>query len=95
MAALVAAFVVMLATAAQADVCMRHADMKSWLAAEFQESRVGRGPAGDRGLMLYELYLSAGGETWTIVRTRTDGMSCIAAAGDGWEISPLRQGDPS
>ncbi len=83
-----------LALAAQAQaqqyVCAPHEDMEAWLAKYFQEYRVGSGPAGEYGHALYEFYLSENGETWTIVRTRGDGLSCIKTSGDSWlEETPV------
>jgi hypothetical protein len=92
MAALVAAFVVMLASAAQAGVCLPHADMVAKLKQTHGEQKVGLG-LGSRGSTMFELFLAETG-SWTLLRTYTNGISCIVVFGNSWEISPLRQGDP-
>jgi hypothetical protein len=43
---------------------------------------------------VFELFVAETG-TWTFLMTRTNGISCITAFSNSWEISPLRQGDPS
>lgn len=41
--------------------------------------------------VLLEVYRTAGGETWTVLLTRPDGTSCIAAVGRDWVDVPAPQ----
>lgn len=45
---------------------------------------MGYGAAGAFAIM--EIYASATG-TWTVIVTDVTGMSCIVAAGEGWETT--------
>ena len=64
-------------------VCGNHADIEKRLQTGYQEVRTGVGLAGNGGLI--ELYTSEKG-TFTIVLTRPNGMSCLMAVGENWEI---------
>ena len=48
---------------------------------------------GASGEALYELFVADTG-TWTILVTRPDGTSCIAASGESWMTNTLLAGDP-
>jgi hypothetical protein len=48
---------------------------------------------GLRDNVVVEVYSSEETGTWTILMTRPDGMSCLLAAGQAWEIIP--PGDPA
>lgn len=37
-----------------------------------------------------EFFASIKGESWTILQTSPDGMSCVLSAGEGWEMSDPR-----
>ena len=73
--------------------CLPHDVMAAKLEARFREQQIGIG-AVPSGQAVFELFVAETG-TWTLLMTRPNGMSCITASGYGWEISPLRQGDPS
>ena len=81
------------ANAQNMSVCLPHADAVSKLKASYDEQKIGLG-LGQRGSSVVELYVSDTG-TWTVLITRTNGMSCIAASGDNWTTSPLLAGDPT
>ena len=70
---------------AQGGPCLPRADAIAKLKLHYQEQQVGIGVTA-RGSSLVELYVSERG-TWTILMTRADGISCIAAAGENW--SPI------
>jgi hypothetical protein len=78
---------------AQADgACLAHEDAVAKLKQHYGEQKVGLG-LGPRGSAVFELFVAETG-TWTLLVTRTDGLSCIAASGDNWMTSPLLAGDP-
>jgi len=64
-------------------VCGKHADIAKRLESGYQEVRTGIGLAGNGGLI--ELYTSEKG-TFTIVLTRPNGLSCLMAVGENWEV---------
>jgi hypothetical protein len=83
------------ATAGQAQdsgACMWHEDAVAELKQTYGEEKVGLG-LGPSGSAVFELFLAETG-TWTLLVTRTDGISCVAASGDNWMTSPLLAGDP-
>lgn len=43
---------------------------------------------------LLQVYYSEADDTWTVVTTTPDGMSCIVASGEHWERIPLTDTDP-
>lgn len=79
-----------LAPAARADdagnACAAHADVVRKLADRFGETRTSIGLHKDDAVV--EVFSSAATGTWTIVVTGADGMSCLLAAGQGWEQFP-------
>lgn len=71
---------------AHADsICGPRADFVKALKDKYQESRRGIGVSGEAAIV--EIYTSKAG-TYTIIVTRPDGLSCIIAAGSGWEELP-------
>lgn len=54
------------------------------LAAEYRETRVQQGVAGD-GRMMLVIFAAPNGATWTAVMVRSDGVGCMAAAGQDWQ----------
>ncbi len=64
------------------------------LEQKYGESRQGIGLVGDNKML--ELWRSTDG-TWTVLMTRTDGVTCIVAAGNSWnEMSePQPKSDPT
>ncbi len=81
------------ANAQNMSICLPHSDAVSKLKTTYEEQKIGLG-LGQRGSSVVELFVSDTG-TWTILVTRTNGMSCIAASGDNWSNSPLLAGDPA
>jgi hypothetical protein len=41
-----------------------------------------------------EVFARADGETWTIVTSRADGMSCIIGAGKAWQLLEVKPVGP-
>ncbi len=69
--------------AAQAQqFCLPHDDAVSRLKQFHGEEVQGLG-LGNRGESVVEIFVSQSG-TWTILVTRTNGVSCIAASGQDW-----------
>ncbi|MFT3972297.1 MAG: hypothetical protein QM699_02230 [Amaricoccus sp.] len=66
--------------------CAAHADVVRKLSDRFGETRTSIGLHKDDAVV--EVFSSAATGTWTIVVTGTDGMSCLLAAGKGWEQAP-------
>ena len=62
--------------------CVPHKVAIDQLAKVFNEKVVGLG-LGKNQQSVVELYVSSKG-SWTILVTLTNGMSCIAAAGENW-----------
>ena len=83
------------ATAGQAQeraACLPHEEAVAKLKQHYDEQKVGLGLGSERSA-LFELFVAETG-TWTLLVTRTNGISCIAASGDSWMGSPLLAGDP-
>ncbi len=74
-------------------MCLPREEAVKKLEDGYGERRVGLG-VGPSGGAIYELYVADTG-TWTILVTRPNGLSCIAASGDSWMTSVLRPGDPA
>ena len=81
------------AAAQMRATCLPHETAVSKLEKGYGEHRVGLG-IGPSGGAIYELYVAETG-TWTILVTRTNGLTCIAASGDSWMTSQLLAGDPT
>ena len=66
------------------------------LAEKYGEELVGAGLV-EQGF-LFELLVSQNGETWTLLMSFPDGISCVAAHGENWRRvtePPVRRGQPS
>jgi hypothetical protein len=66
------------------------------LGEKYGETRRGGGLAGPTAVV--EVYASEKTGTWTILRTGTNGLSCVMAVGEGWQsdaaaLTPA--GDPA
>jgi len=66
----------------QPQNCAPHADVLDHLANSFSESRRAIGLNSNNTVM--ELFASESG-SWTIIITLPSGMTCLAAAGEGFE----------
>ncbi len=86
-ASFVAMFAVLPAAQAQSK-CLPHEKAVGNLLRHYGEQAVGVG-LGTQGQSVFELYVAETG-TWTILVTRTNGMSCVAASGNDWsKLSPV------
>ena len=72
---------------------MARDEMLSTLERDYGEVPVAHGTAGNR---LVEMTASPDGRTWSLIVTWPEGGSCIFAAGQDWEVFPVkRSGQPS
>lgn len=67
---------------AAAQACLKHEQIVEKLKGKFQEKQLGYGLIGEKAIM--EIYASKEG-SWTIIVTRSNGISCVVAAGTDWE----------
>ena len=67
---------------AEAAQCGPRAAMTAALNQRYQESRQAIGLAGE--VTVIELFVSASG-TWTMTGTSARGLTCVIAAGEGWQ----------
>jgi len=63
---------------------MKTEAMEKVLAEEFNQTPWGVGIA-KTGKGLMQLYVTGSGETWTLVLSTPNGMSCVVAAGESWQ----------
>ena len=70
---------------AQQTICGARESLVERLEVRFKESETAFGITGNG--MVAELFVSAEG-SWTLVLTRPDGISCLMAAGQNWEMLP-------
>jgi len=70
--------------------CLLHDIAVEKLKNGWSEHRIGLGvsPSNNEVKAVLELFVSKTG-TWTILVTRPNGLSCIAASGDSWMSSPF------
>jgi hypothetical protein len=74
------------------NVCVKRDDVRQHLASKFSETPVAMGIASNGGVV--EVYSSGAGESWTIVITMPNGMSCMIASGENWEAVPVSLASP-
>lgn len=62
--------------------CADHRELRSLLGERFGEEPTSFGLASDGNLL--ELYVSARGDSWSLVSVGPGGMGCVVAVGRGW-----------
>ncbi len=72
--------------AAQQVACRPHDDVLAHLAQKYDEVPVAIGVTNKGGLV--EVLTTGDGDTWTIIVTTPQGISCLVAAGEGWRRVP-------
>ncbi len=82
---LVASLLVLAGTAQAQQHCLPREEAIAQLRQHHGETAHGLG-LDKRGRSVLELYVSEKG-SWTILVTRTDGLSCITASGENWTAS--------
>ena len=82
----------LIAFEAQAQpACMSHGKMVDLLSGRYSEQRVSVGL--ETSGRLIELFATADGETWTMVMTTPNGVTCVIAAGLEWQdVEPKGKG---
>jgi hypothetical protein len=65
-----------------AQQCDQRTTVIGHLAKKYQEAPVAIGVTSTGGLV--EVLTTGDGDTWTIIVSKPDGMSCLVAAGEGW-----------
>lgn len=71
---------------AEANACATRAEVLSHLSGEYGEAPVAIGAANNGGVI--EIMRSPESNTFTIIITMPDGMTCMIAAGSNWENLP-------
>ena len=74
------------------SLCAKYTDIAKHLSANYSEAPVSIGLASNGGLV--QVFSSKEGETWSIVMTMPNGMSCLLAAGESWENLPEKLKGP-
>jgi hypothetical protein len=86
------------ATPAAADpltaqpACQSRDDISQLLTQRFDEVPTALGLQSNGHLI--QVFVSKDGQTWTIVTTRPDGISCIVALGQHWQAVDAPAADP-
>ena len=81
---------------AQAANCAPRTAIVERLATKYGESRQSMGLGTNNAVV--EVFASADTGTWTILFTRPDGVACLIAAGQGFEMvaeAPMATGEPT
>jgi hypothetical protein len=73
-------------TATPGPACVKRAELIKHLQAQYQEAPAAVGIA-DNGSLL-EVFASKSGETWTVMVTMPNGISCMVASGQQWQDLP-------
>lgn len=78
---------VLLADEASAQfACSNRPEVLQYLADKYQETPVSIGLSSSGGVV--EVLSAPAGGSWTILITMPNGMSCMVAAGEGWQSVP-------
>ncbi|MEH6525908.1 MAG: hypothetical protein V7723_07520 [Sneathiella sp.] len=64
------------------SACFNRTDLIKHLSGKFEEAPIAAGLAANGSVL--ELFVSPEGETWTIILTRPDGITCVKASGESW-----------
>ncbi len=81
-ASLVVSLLLLAGTAQAHQPCLPHEEAIARLQRDHSETAMGFG-LGNRGQSVMELFTSESG-SWTVLITRTNGLSCITASGENW-----------
>lgn len=79
------------AALAQSQPCDQRKNVLGHLAKKYQEAPIAIGVTSTGSLV--EVLTTGDGETWTIIVSSPNGMSCLLAAGEGWRI--IKFDDPA
>ena len=87
--AIIAFFLVMFAISnavSQNLACVPRPDIIKRLGYKYKETTIGLGIANNGGVL--ELLTTKTGNTWTILITMPNGISCMVASGEDWQNLP-------
>ncbi len=73
--------------------CNTRESIRTQLSEKYGETPVATGVTS--GGALVEVYSANNGRTWSIVVTDTNGISCLAAVGEGWRMIIAHMGQES
>lgn len=73
---------------AETRQCDTRQNVLGKLARTYKEAPVAVGVTSTGGLV--EVLATGDGDTWTIIVSEPNGLSCLVAAGEGWRKLPLR-----
>jgi len=68
--------------------CAARNDLSQGLEQRYAEVPVAVGLVDSKTII--EIFARADGDTWTIVTSRADGMSCVLGAGKAWQLLPIK-----
>ena len=74
--------------AAAQTICGKRGELLGKLNGTYTETPSAMGLSNNGGVV--EILTSPKGDTWTIIITMPNGMSCLVAAGENWEEMPLK-----
>lgn len=75
------------------SLCAMRGEVSEKLLGEYTEKPISMGLANNGGIL--EVFTSPTGNSWTIVITTPDGVSCLMASGEYWGASPAVPGEES
>lgn len=73
-----------------AQACGKRADLVAQLQRDYHEQQRSFGQVSQSALI--EIFVSDNGETWTIMATGSNGMSCVLSAGKNWQSKDAVRG---
>lgn len=73
--------------------CVPRDHVLTHLLKKYQEQPIAMGLANNGGII--EVLVSPDGNSWTIMITMPNQISCIVSAGEGWELIPIKLGESS
>lgn len=74
------------------NICTDRSEVLGHLATKYSEAPVAMGLANNGGVI--EVLASGTGNSWTIIITMPNGVSCMLAAGESWESLPVVKTGP-
>lgn len=77
---------------ANAAECGKSEKVIAFLGKKYNEQLKAMGLVSNKGFM--QLFVAESG-TWTVVLTTPEGISCIVAAGDSYEVTPVAKLEPN
>ena len=82
-------------TATAQSICGKRNDIISQLERKSPHGEHRRSVGVQQGRGVVEVYASAESGTWRILVTDARGMSCLMAAGEGFEVIEIEDGEPT